>query len=259
MRLALTRSVPSSLSRCELTHLARLPINVARAKDQHAAYEAALEAAGCTLVRLPALDESPDSVFVEDAALVFDDIAVVTRPGAESRRGETASVAAALAAHRPLAAIESPATIDGGDVLRIGRAVFVGVSTRTSMEAVEQLRGLLEPIEYIVQSIEVRGCLHLKSAVTAVDDDLILVNPDWVDVRQFPGLRALEVHPDEPHAANVLRVGDAVICAAAFPLTRHTLEANGYATIAVDVSELAKAEGGVTCCAIVLESRIANR
>src|SRR5258706_10946309 len=183
--VALTRPVPASIAHCELTHLPREPIDLARARAQHAAYEHALAEAGCTIERLPAEDAMADSVFVEDAAIVVDELAIITRPGATSRRGETASVAAALAKHRPpakhrpLAFIEAPATIDGGDVLRVGRDVYVGLSTRTNESAVEQLTSLLAPHGYRVHGVPVDGALHLKSSVTEAADCLVIVNPQW--------------------------------------------------------------------------------
>lgn len=255
MLLALTRAVPPSIANCELTHLARTPIDVERAAAQHAAYEAVLTRLGCTVVRLPDEPDQPDSVFVEDTAVVLDDLAVITRPGAESRRRETASVATALREHRRLACIQPPGTLDGGDVLQIGQRVYVGLSGRTNADGARQLAELLAPHGYRVTGIDVRGCLHLKSAVTAVADDAVLVNPQWVDVSHFHGLKRVDVHPDEPLAANVLRVDEILLCAAAAPRTRERLGAKGFAVESVDVSELAKAEAGVTCCSLILYVR----
>ena len=249
---ALTRAVPTRIVECELTHLERAPIDFARAVAQHAAYEAALRAAGCAVERLPSTPELADSVFVEDAAVVLDEVAIVTRPGAVSRQSETASVADVLSRYRALRFIEAPGTLDGGDVLRVGRRVFVGLSSRTSRDAAEQLRAMLLPFDYAVETIQTTGCLHLKSAVTALDDDSLLVNPQWVDVARFGRYRLLDVHPEEPFAANVLRIGGTILCAAAFPHTRSRIEAQGLSTVAVDVSELAKAEAGLTCCSLII-------
>ena len=254
MLIALTRAVPPSIARCELTHLERQPIDVTRAAAQHAAYEAALAALGCAVRRLPAEPELPDSVFVEDAAVVTDEVAVIARPGAASRRAETGSVAAALQPYRPLRAIVPPGTLDGGDVLRVGRRVFVGRSARTNAEGALQLRRLLAPFGYAVECVEARGCLHLKTAVTAVADDLLLLNPSWVDAGALGGMRWMAVDPAEPYAANVLRIGDALVASAAFPRTRERLKALGLRVVSVNVSELAKAEAGVTCCSILVTS-----
>jgi dimethylargininase len=186
---------------------------------------------------------------------VLEELAVITRPGAASRRGETASVAAALGEYRQLKCIEAPGTLDGGDVLRIGQRVYVGMSGRTNADGARQLAELLAPFGYELEGIEVRGCLHLKSAVTAVADDTVLVNPRWVDVSHFRGLKRIDVHPAEPFAANALLVDETLLCAAAAPRTRERLGALGFAVESADVSELAKAEAGVTCCSLILYVR----
>jgi len=253
MLIAITRKVGPAIRRCQLTHLERTPIDVARAIEQHAAYERVLAGLGCTIVSLPEEPDLPDSVFVEDAAVVVRGLAVITRPGAPSRRAETASVAAALARYRPTAAIEAPGTLDGGDVLVLGQRVLVGLSQRTNREGVAQLRALLSLHGLAVEALSVNACLHLKSAVTTVGPETVLVNPAWVDVSAFAGMRAIETDPDEPYAANALRVGDAVVYPAAFPRTAARLETAGVGLVRVDVSELAKAEGAVTCCSLILE------
>ena len=259
MIVALTRAVPSSIVRCELTHVARVPIDVESAVAQHAAYEDTLGRLGCTVVRLPDAPEQPDSVFVEDTAVVLDELAVIARPGAESRRGETASVAAVLGDYRDLESIRAPATLDGGDVLRIGQRVYVGTSGRTNGEGARQLASLLAPYGYQVRGVEVRGCLHLKSAVTTVADDAVLLNPACVDAGEFRDVRRIEAHAGEPHGANALYVDETVLLPAAAPRTRERLEAMGFAVESVDVSELAKAEAGVTCCSLVFYARRAAR
>ena len=252
--LALTRAVPASIARCELTHLGREPIDIVRAEAQHREYEATLARLGCTIQQLPAQPELPDSIFVEDTAVVLDELAVIARPGAASRRAETDSVQPALAAYRQLACIAAPGILDGGDVLRVGRRVYVGLSGRTNAEAVRQLAEILAPHGYSVAAVAVRGCLHLKSAVTAVTDDMILVNPAWIDADEIGGVRAIAVHPDEPFAANVLRIADKLVAAASALLTRERLESAGLRVETVDISELAKAEAGVTCCSLIVST-----
>ena len=253
--LAFTRAVSESIARCELTHVARAPIDLPRARAQHADYERALASAGCEVVRLPELPEHGDAVFVDDCALALPELAVITRPGAESRRGEVASVVAALAPHRPLARIEAPATLDGGDVLALGRTLCVGLSQRTNAEGVRQLRECAAPLGYAVEAIPVAGALHLQTAVTCADERTLVVNPSWVDARRFAsaGWEILEVDAREPFAANVLRVRGTTLCAAAFPRTNERLRARGIAVVEVAADELAKAEGGVTCCALLVE------
>jgi dimethylargininase len=251
MLIALTRAVSPSIVGCELTHLARVPIDVRRARAQHRAYEDALAAAGCTIVRVADAPESPDAVFIEDAAVVLDEVAVITRPGAVSRRSETAAVADALVRHRSLQAITAPATIDGGDVLVAGRDVFVGVSSRTNDAAVNQMRTILEPYAYRVRPVAVTGCLHLKSAVTAVADDTLLVNGAWAAPALFQGYRLIDIDPAEPAAANVVRAANQLIYPTVFPRTRDRLERAGYPIRTLDMSELQKAEGAVTCCSLI--------
>lgn len=243
--IALTRAVPSSIHLCELTHLARSPIDFDRARRQHEQYEAAL---GCTIERVPAADDLPDSVFIEDTAVVVDEIAVITRPGAESRRAEIAAVAEALRKYRELRFIEAPATLDGGDVLRVGKRVFVGATPRSNTEGVRQLRAHLAPFGYEVSAVPVHGCLHLKSAVTQIGEETLLINREWVD--GFDEYERIEVHPDEPFAANALRIGGALIYPSMFPRTLERLK--DFNVRLVDADELAKAEGGVTCCSVLI-------
>jgi len=252
-KVAITREVSPALADCELTHLARVPIDVDAARAQHRAYEEALADAGYTIERLRSGADMPDAVFVEDIAVVFDELAIVTRPGAESRRRETAAVATVLERYRPLHFVRAPATLDGGDVLAVGKRVFVGVSTRTNAEAVAEMRRILAPHGYTVCEIAVRGCLHLKSAVTALADDLLLVNAEWTPAA-FSEFDLVPVHPDEPSAANALRLDDRIIFPTAFPRTAARLEQRGLRVVGVDASELAKAEGAVTCCSLLVNA-----
>ncbi len=254
MRVAITRAISAAIGQCELTHLQRQPIDLGDARAQHDAYERRLREAGCDVIRLSADDTLPDSVFVEDAALVFDEVAILTRPGALSRRGETTAVAEALSPYRTVRQIDAPATIDGGDVLVVDRRVFVGESQRTTESAIVQLAQILGPLGYVVEGVRVTGCLHLKSAVTAVSDEVLLINRAWVPDVQFRPYRLLDVDPAEPLGANALRIGHSVIYPTAYPRTRARLEALGLAVVDVDVSELIKAEGAVTCCSLVFNA-----
>jgi dimethylargininase len=250
--VAIVRPVGNALARCELSFVPRSPIDVALARRQHASYEDALRQRGCEVLRLPALDEFPDSVFVEDTAVVFDELAVLTRPGAASRRGEVASVAESLRRFRPLAFIDGDGTLDGGDVLRLGRDVYVGRSARSNDAGIAQLRALVGGHGYRVHAIDTHGCLHLKSAVTQVADDAVLVQPRWLDPALFAAFRIVEVDPGEEHAANALRVGGGIVYPDCFPRTLARLHAAGVEATTVDVSELQKAEGAVTCCSLLL-------
>jgi dimethylargininase len=245
-----------------LTHLSREPIDYERAVREHAAYEAALAGLGCRVERLPEAPDLPDSVFVEDAAVVFDELAVMARPGAESRRAEVEAMAAALGPHRSLAFVEPPGTLDGGDVLVTPGKVFVGISGRTNEDGMRQLSAFVAPHGFEVFAVPVSGCLHLKSAVTvarlrqgfgaARRETMLVINPGWVERRHFEGFDLIEVDPFEPAAANVLRIGEHVICAEEHPKTRRRLDAHGLVTHPVPAGELAKAEGGVTCCAVMV-------
>lgn len=253
--IAFTREVPSTLAHCELTHRCREPIDVMVARVEHARYEEALRTAGAEVRRLPALDQQPDSVFVEDMAVVLDEVAVITRPGATSRRGEVESMRAALSPHREVVSIEAPGTLDGGDVLVLGRDVFVGLTTRSTEDGVQQLRDLLAPHDYRVHGIPVTGCLHLKSAVTRCGPRTVVVNPDWVDARAFTGWNVVNVDPGEPEAGNVLWLGAVTIVPEAFPRTHRRLARSaGAELLPVPAGELAKAEGGVTCCSVIVRA-----
>jgi dimethylargininase len=254
MRIALTRAVSPSMAACELTHLARTSIDVALAERQHAAYEDALRACGWSVVRVPPAPSCPDAVFVEDTLVVVDEIAVATRPGAASRRREVAGAAETAAGWRPIVAIQAPGTLDGGDVLRLGRRILAGRSARTNDDGLAQLRALVGPFGYTVAAVEVRGCLHLKSAATAAAEGVLLVNPSWLDARTIGAhdWTVVEVDPAEPFAANALDAGGRTIVADAFPRTRARLEHAGLATLALDMSETAKAEGAVTCCSVLI-------
>ena len=251
VRIAVTRQVSPAMERCELTHLQRVPIDIGRARKQHHAYEQILRALGCGVETLTEEPELPDSVFVEDTAIVLDELAVITRPGAESRRAETSSVAGALARYRKLVRIEAPGTLDGGDVLRVDRTLYVGISSRSNLRAIEQLSALLPPLGYRVQPVAVHGCLHLKTAVTRITDDALLINPQWVDRKSFAGVHFIEVDAAEPFGANAVMIGNCAIYPASHPRTAERLRRYGIRVHALDMSETEKAEGGVSCCSLL--------
>ena len=254
MAIALTRQVSSQIGRCELTHLQRQSINYALASEQHRAYEQTLQALGLHVVSLPPECDFPDSVFVEDTALVLDGFAVMMCPGAESRRGEVPSIAQALQPYRQLYYLQHPAIVDGGDILVIGKHVYIGLSSRSNHDAVCQLTEILEPRGYMVTPVEVRGCLHLKSAVTLVAENTLLINPAWIDTGIFSDYKIIPVDPKEPQGANALLIAENVIYPAGFPGTAGRLRRHGLDVIELDVSELMKAEGAVTCCSLLLNT-----
>lgn len=249
---ALCRAVSPAIADCELIFIGREPINVAIAHLQHMDYVDCLGKLGITVIELPAEPSLPDSVFVEDTALLFDELAVMTRPGAERRRGEVPSIEAAFQKYRDVIAhITEPGTLDGGDVLRIGKRVFVGLSQRSNQAAIGQLTDILKPYGYSVTAVPMHDCLHLKSSVTALSDDIVLINPEWVDAGYFKDYRQINVAESEPHAANVVRIHADILMPLNFPETRALVQAAGFTVHTVDVSELQKAEGAVTCCSVL--------
>ncbi len=251
---ALTRQVSPRLGDCELAFQQRVPIDAAKAALQHRQYELALERLGVRVISLPALPEHPDCVFVEDPAVVLDEIAVIARMGAASRREESASLAEALAQWRPLAHIVPPATLEGGDVVRLGKTLYVGLSRRTNIEGVRQFEAIVAPLGYRVVPVSVTGCLHLKSACCAVNQGTVLMNRACVDATAFTVSKIIDVARDEPGAADVLSIAGTVLVPAAFPRTAERLETSGFRVEPADVSELQKAEAGVTCMSLVFET-----
>lgn len=249
--VAIVRPPSDALARCELTHLAREPIDTVLAREQHAGYAALLRELGAGVLALPPQPDLPDAVFVEDTAIVLDELAVMTRPGAATREPEVASVAAALSGFRALAWLTPPATLDGGDVLRVERTLYVGRSSRTNAAGVDQLAGHLAPVGYDIRAVPVAGALHLKSACTYLGRGVLLANPAWIDVSAFTGLDVLPVDPAEPRAGNTFLVGDTVVMADGFPRTRARIAERGFTVRTVPLSELQKAEAGGSCMSLV--------
>ena len=254
MLIALTREVSPAIVNCELEFLEREPIDLARAIEQHGQYQTCLAELGAKVVTLPAETDLPDSVFVEDPAIVLDQIAVITRMGAASRRPEPELLAQALSQYRELRRIEEPATLEGGDGMRVGKTLYVGYSRRTNIAGVQQLAALVHPLGYFVVPIEVRGCLHLKTACCFIGEDTVLANRAWFDPDALCGLKILDVPGEEPGGANALRIGGTVLVSTAFPRTRELLERSGFRVRAIDNSEFLKAEAGITCTSLIFET-----
>ncbi|MGB6603145.1 MAG: hypothetical protein WA747_02605 [Steroidobacteraceae bacterium] len=252
--IAFVREVSSELARCELSLIERQPIDTPRAQCQHQRYTAELRSLGCELEWLPPLPAHADGVFVEDTAVLVPELAVITRPGAESRRGEIESVATSLMRRLPVTRLSKPATLDGGDVLRIGQRLYVGISGRSNAAGVAQLDAALAPLGYSVRAVQLNGCLHLKSACTFIPPQLLLVNPQWVDPGVFAATVPLAVDAGEPYAANTLTVGGVTLVSSAYPRTQQRLEDAGIATRALEVGELHKAEAALTCMSLMLGS-----
>lgn len=249
--VAITHVPSPKMQDYERTFVDDQPIDLALAREQHEGYRSALRECGCEVTVLDVNTSMPDCVFVEDTALVLDEIAVLMSPGAVSRRREPAGIEPEIAKYRPIARITLPATIDGGDIVVSGREIYVGRSPRTNDAGVSALRDAVAPYGYIVSAVPVHGCLHLKTACSALPDGRFLVNASWIDTAGFDRERLVPVPEDEPWAGDVLVIGEQIIVSDAFPRTIALLGTQGWRVVPVSVSEFAKAEGGVTCLSLV--------
>jgi len=252
--VAVTRELTAAIGNCELTFLHRSAIDFALAQQQHRDYQSALSSLGCEVVVVPAPPGLADSVFIEDTALVLDDIAVMLRPGVASRQPEVAGVAEVLQQYKPLKAIEPPGTIDGGDLLRVGNRIFAGLSTRSNQSGIQQLRDIVSDFGMTVETVETTKCLHLKSAVSEVAPGTLLINTDWISSLAFKDFEMIPVDKEETHAANALRIGKNLIYPSSFPRTMNALVNRGIDVLPVDLTELQKAEGAVTCCSLIVSA-----
>ena len=254
MRLVAITHVPSpNIQRGERTHVQDAEIDYELALRQHAAYREALRNCGAQVVVLDVNRTMPDCVFVEDTALVLDELAIMMSPGAESRRGEPAGIEPAIKQFREVKRVARPATIDGGDIVVAGKAIYIGESGRTNAAGIAAMRQLLTPFGYAVESVPVYDCLHLKSACSALPGGRFLVNRDWIDVTPLVG-ELVDVPPHEPWASDVLVIGQQIIVSDAFPATAQCLVDLGHECVPVSVSEFAKSEGGVTCLSLVFQA-----
>jgi len=248
------RLVPDAFTR-SVTSVPVSPIlDPQAARRQHTAYCTALEQGGFTIVTVPPDESHPDGAFVEDAAVVIGGRALATRPGHPSRRGEVGPVAAALADLMPVEHMEAPATLDGGDVLQVGRTVFVGLSARTTQAGIDSLARFSGPDRRVV-AVPVSGVLHLKSAVTALNGETLLLESGYVDPAVFEGMRIINTPPEEPHGANVVRLPNGrILAAAGLPRSAEAVAAAGFEVTTVDIAEFARADGGLTCLSIRIRS-----
>ncbi len=255
MLYAITRSPAANMANCLLTHMEREPINDARAREQHDAYRSLLAELGAEVMNLPASEEHPDAVFVEDNAFVTPEFAIIAPMGADNRRGEQDVVHDALAQFREIVVrLEDAARLEGGDIFMAGREIFVGLSTRSDERGLRALAEVAERHDYRVTAVHVTGCLHLSTGASCVAEGTILLNPDWVDARRFQHYRCIETPQDEPWAANALRIGELLVLPAECPKTADMLRAEGFIVHTTPISEFAKAEAGLTCMSIVFES-----
>lgn len=223
---------------------------------QQEEYCLALARGGARVERLALNGAYPDGCFIEDTAIVVDELAVVTNMVAEWRRGEPAAVESVLAGYRDIARFSDAAAIDGGDVLRVGRELFVGLSSRTNARAAEELKRILGPLGYRVTPVSVTDGLHLKSACTALDEQTLLVNPAWIGTEAFGEFELVAVPEDEPLAANTLRVRDTLFLQASFPKTIEMVRERHERTEVLDTSEFMKADGALTCLSIIFEHEV---
>ena len=254
MLTAITRAVSPALADCELSFIERIPIDMEKARAQHHAYEQALASLGAKVISLPAEAELPDSMFVEDPAIVLDELAVVFPLGTETRRREAESLAKAIAPFRKIEHVKLPGTVEGGDILRIGKKLYVGVTARTNENGIEQLRKIVTPHGYEVIDVPVTGCLHLKSAVTYLGGNALLANRSWFDSAPLASYDWIDVDPSEPHAGNALALSGSVLFPVSFPKTRARIEARGFKVLPLDIAELQKAESGLTCSSLIFDA-----
>lgn len=255
MLSALTRGVSPTIGDCKLTFMDREQVDVAVATRQHEAYTQCLKQMGVRITPLPLLTEAPDAVFIQDTAVVVDEVAVVATMGVSCRAAEVESVAQVLSSHRPLRRLSPPATLEGGDVVRVGRTLYVGDSGRTNREGIKQLSEILAPYDYHVRPVGVSGCLHLSTGCSYLGNGLMVLNPVWVDADPFRQFEVLEVPETESWAANTIAVGDTVLMASAFERTCALVAEKGFQVVTTDISELQKAEGALTCMSLMFDAR----
>jgi dimethylargininase len=240
------------MERCALTYLDRSAIDYELAARQHASYVSLLCEFGLKSVALPPEPSLPDAVFVEDVALVFDEVAVSTSP-CLSRRGEVKSALSILERYRQVVGAPSEAALEGGDVLRCGHRVYVGQSSRTDHRGLNALEQALSSWNYEVTAVPVRGCLHLSTGASFVNHDTILINPHWIDPQPFNQFRQLVVPDEEPWAANIVSISETVLMPSGMPRTRRLLEREGFRVCVIDISEFLKAEAGMSCMGIIFD------
>lgn len=250
----MTRKVSAALAKCELSYIPRQPVDLQKAREQHKAYEDLLDRLGARVVSLAEEPEMPDSMFVEDPAMVLDEVAVICPLGTETRRKEAPSLVAALEAYRKIAYVKLPGMLEGGDVLRVGKRLFAGVTKRSNPEGIRQLAVIAGKYGYEVTAVPVTGCLHLKSAVTFLGRKTLLANRACFDASRLAGYEWIDVDPSEAHAGNALTVGETVIFPTSFPKTRERIEARGFKVVSLDISELQKAESALTCSSLLFEA-----
>ena len=250
MLTVVTHQPSPALQECELTFMESEKIDYGQALQQHQAYCQMLKKCGARVIQLTDNLALPDSVFVEDPIIVFDEVAVLTSMGVASRRPEGVALDRFFRSYRKIERISLPATIEGGDVLKVGKSIYVGESPRTNSKGIKALADIIEPLGYEVIPVRVNGCLHLKTGCTALDDRHVLINNDWIDIEPFRRFTRIDTLPEEPFGANVLPLNSYICMNRAFPKTLELVASLGYPVMEIDISEFIKAEAGLTCMCI---------
>jgi len=248
---AITRGVSRNLAACELTYRTRESINHERAAAQLEQYCELLRGWDVHLLKISGSDSYPDCCFVQDTAVVLDEVCIIASMGAPKRRGEISEVERVASQFRRLRHIFLPATLDGGDVVQVGKQLFVGSSSRTNGRGIEALSRIVEPLGYVVVPVSVSGGLHLTTGCGVINDETVLLNPRWLDASAFEGLRQLHVPEEEPWAANTIRVDTAVCLEEGAPRTIDLVRPYAGTIETVDISEFRKAEGSLSCLSII--------
>jgi dimethylargininase len=250
---AVVRGVPDTLNKCVRTHSLRQRVELQLARKQHDEYCKALQERNLEIVRIPADNSFPDCVFVEDPAVVYADHAIICSMGAKSRTGEIELVEATLRhIFKKVTRINPPATIEGGDVLKVGNDLYVGLTSRTNLEGINQLRMAMKNHECRVIPVEVKNILHFKSACTYIGDDYIVANPGYFDLGVFSSFKLIPLPKAEAYAANCLAINGIVYISKGYPMTRKLIEKEGFDTGELEVSEFKKCEGSLTCLSILI-------
>jgi dimethylargininase len=256
--IAITRGVSRHIGDCQLTHRSREEVNYEKACSQLEQYCELLGSWGVNLMPVAASDSHPDCCFVQDTAVVLDEVCVIAGMGAETRLGEVAEVEKLVAPLRKIRHILLPATLDGGDVVQFGKRLFVGLSTRTNARGIAALAEIVECFGYTVIPVVVNGGLHLTTGCGIVNDETVLLNPRWLDSFAFSGLRQLYVPEDEPWAANTIRVEDDVCLEEGAPQTVDLVQPYAGNISILDISEFRKAEGSLSCLSLIFKEAVQN-
>ncbi len=251
---AIVREVADTFQWATVATPPEVPISVRLAKEQHRAYVQALRDAGVEVMVLPADDRFPDCCFVEDCALLVGRTALITNIGISTRRGEEATIAAALQGEVRIERMESPATLDGGDCLVVGHKIYVGLYNRTNAEGAKRVREVFEPMGYTVVPVPLHGGLHLKSACSYAGEGRILLAEYTIPPDVFRGVEIITVPGAEAYAANCVSIASKILMSDGYPTARRMIEAAGFEVIALDTSEIRKADGALTCLSVLIRS-----